>query len=43
MTPMPKLQIAHRAIAMPSAGAAIAKLDKYHLLILDGLAYVTKD
>jgi DNA replication protein DnaC len=23
--------------------AAIAKLDKYHLLILDDLAYVTKD
>jgi DNA replication protein DnaC len=35
-----KLQIARRDLALE---AAIAKLDKYHLLILDDLAYVTKD
>jgi DNA replication protein DnaC len=35
-----KLQVARRDLALE---AAIAKLDKYHLLILDDLAYVTKD
>lgn len=35
-----KLQVARRELALE---AAIAKLDKYHLLILDDLAYVTKD
>lgn len=35
-----KLQLARRELALESA---IAKLDKYHLLILDDLAYVTKD
>ena len=35
-----KLQIARRDLALE---AAIAKLDKYHLLILDDIAYVTKD
>ena len=35
-----RLQIARRALALE---AAIAKLDKFHLLILDDLAYVTKD
>lgn len=35
-----KLQVARRELAL---GAAIDKLDKYHLLILDDLAYVTKD
>lgn len=35
-----KLQTARRDLALE---AAIAKLDKYHLLILDDLAYVTKD
>ena len=35
-----KLQIARRDLALE---AAIVKLDKYHLLILDDLAYVTKD
>jgi len=35
-----KLQIARRELALESA---IARLDKYHLLILDDLAYVTKD
>ena len=35
-----KLQIARRD---PGLEAAIARLDKYHLLILDDLAYVTKD
>jgi DNA replication protein DnaC len=34
------LQIARRELALE---AAITKLDKYHLLILDDLAYVTKD
>ena len=37
---MQKLQVARRELALE---AAIAKLDKYHLLILDDLAYVTKD
>ena len=35
-----KLQIARRDLALE---AAIDKLDKYHLLILDDLAYVAKD
>src|SRR5881398_1923487 len=35
-----KLQIARRDLVLE---ATIAKLDKYHLLILDDLAYVTKD
>jgi DNA replication protein DnaC len=35
-----KLQLARRELTLE---AAIAKLDKYHLLILDDLAYVTKD
>lgn len=35
-----RLQVARRDLALE---AAIAKLDKYHLLILDDLAYVTKD
>src|ERR1700678_3552601 len=35
-----KLQIARRDLVLE---AAIAKLDKYHLLILDDLAYVAKD
>ena len=35
-----KLQLARRELALESA---IAKLDKYHLLILDDLAYVAKD
>src|ERR1700753_2092918 len=35
-----RLQIARRELSRESA---IAKLDKYHLLILDDLAYVTKD
>lgn len=35
-----KLQAARRDLQLESA---IAKLDKYHLLILDDLAYVTKD
>ena len=35
-----RLQIARRELALQ---AAIARLDKYHLLILDDLAYVTKD
>jgi DNA replication protein DnaC len=35
-----KLQIARQDLALE---AAIAKLDKYHLLILDDFAYVTKD
>jgi DNA replication protein DnaC len=35
-----KLQIARRDLVLE---AAIAQLDKYHLLILDDLAYVTKD
>ncbi len=35
-----RLQIARRELTLESA---IARLDKYHLLILDDLAYVTKD
>lgn len=35
-----RLQLARRELALESA---IAKLDKYHLVILDDLAYVTKD
>jgi DNA replication protein DnaC len=35
-----RLQIARRDLALESA---LAKLDKYHLLILDDLAYVSKD
>src|SRR5512136_297063 len=35
-----RLQIARRELALESA---IARLDKYHLLILDDLAYLTKD
>jgi DNA replication protein DnaC len=35
-----KLQIARRELVLE---AAIAKFEKYHLLILDDLAYVTKD
>ena len=35
-----RLQRARRELALE---AAIAKLDKYHLLILDDFAYVTKD
>ena len=35
-----RLQIARRELVLE---AAIAKFDKYHLLILDDLAYVTKD
>lgn len=35
-----KLQIARRELSLE---AAINRLDKYHLLILDDLAYVTKD
>jgi DNA replication protein DnaC len=35
-----KLQAARRDLQLE---AAIAKLDRYHLLILDDIAYVTKD
>ena len=35
-----RLQIARRELALE---AAIAKLDKFHLLILDDIAYVSKD
>ena len=35
-----KLQVARRELGLESA---LAKLDKFHLLILDDLAYVTKD
>src|ERR1700742_4667318 len=35
-----RLQIARRELVLESA---IAKLDKFHLLILDDIAYVTKD
>src|SRR5881275_3294270 len=35
-----RLQIARRELALE---AAIAKLDKFHLLILDDISYVTKD
>lgn len=37
---MQKLQLARRDLALESA---IAKLDKYHLLILDDFAYVARD
>lgn len=37
---MQKLQLARRELSLKSA---ITKLDKYHLLVLDDLAYVTKD
>ena len=35
-----KLQVARRELALE---AALVKLDKYHLLVLDDLAYITKD
>lgn len=35
-----RLQVARRELALESA---LARLDKYHLLVLDDLAYVTKD
>jgi DNA replication protein DnaC len=35
-----RLQVARRELALEST---IAKLDKYHLLILDDIAYVSKD
>ena len=35
-----RLQVARRELTLE---AAISKLDKYHLLILDDLSYVTKD
>ena len=35
-----RLQVARRELALE---AAINRLDKYHLLVLDDLAYVTKD
>jgi DNA replication protein DnaC len=35
-----KIQVARRELALE---AALAKLDKYHLLILDDIAYVTKN
>ena len=35
-----RLQVARRELTLE---AAIARLDKYHLLILDDIAYVTKD
>src|SRR5262249_15126689 len=35
-----RLQIARRELALESA---LAKLDKYHLVILDDIAYVSKD
>ena len=35
-----RLQVARRELALESA---LAKLDKYHLLILDDIAYVNKD
>ena len=35
-----KLQLARRDLVLE---AAIVKLDKYHLLILDDLAYIAKD
>src|ERR1700674_1207378 len=38
--PVQRLQIPRRELALE---AAIARLDKYHLLILDDIAYVTKD
>jgi IstB-like ATP binding protein len=38
--PVQKFQIARRELVLETA---ITKLDKYHLLILDDLAFVTKD
>lgn len=38
--PVQRLQVARRELALEPA---IAKLDKYHLLILDDFAYVTRD
>jgi DNA replication protein DnaC len=35
-----RLQIARRELTLEST---LAKLDKYHLLILDDIAYVSKD
>jgi len=35
-----RLQVARRELALE---AAIAKFDKYHLLVLDDIAYVSKD
>jgi DNA replication protein DnaC len=35
-----RLQVARRELALE---AAIAKLDKYHLIVLDDIAYVSKD
>lgn len=37
---VPRLQVARQSLALESA---IAKLDKYHLLILDDLSYVSRD
>jgi DNA replication protein DnaC len=37
---MQRLQVARRELALESA---LAKLDKYHLLILDDISYVSKD
>ena len=38
--PVQKLQVARRELGLE---AAINRLDRYHLLILDDLAYVAKD
>ncbi len=35
-----RLQVARRELALESA---IAKLDKYHLIVLDDIAYVSKE
>jgi predicted ATPase len=40
VAPFQRLQIARRELGLESA---IAKLDKYHLLVLDDIAYVSKD
>ena len=37
---MQRLQVARRELALESA---MAKLDKYHLLVLDDFAYVSRD
>ena len=37
---MQRLQIARRELALESA---LAKLDKYHLLVLDDFAYISRD
>lgn len=42
-TPRPTSRSGCRSLAANSLEAAIARLDKYRLLILDDLAYVTKD